>query len=254
MLEAPTCRATKYGSSGSGPFVAMMEASQHRGRDDAPVPLWRARPGWRMEVEGPMGTRLVVIGDERLDDPPQVPRVERNAVMQARASERPDPALGHGIRVRSPHRCPDRRNPKPRRPGHAVAPVGAVAVADQRARAMGPGRGLDQLLPGPGRRGMGRDGDVLDAAPRMRDDEEDGHRPDRARRDGAAVRRPEDAALVGEDGPPALRRRPPHGLPPGAADRVRMEDHQGRAPELRGLSRKDAWLGRRWLKLNRIAG
>ena len=82
----------------------MMEASQNRGRDDAPVPLGRARPGWRMEVEGPMGTRLVGRGDERLDDPLQVPRVERNDVMHARASERPDPALGHGIRVRSPHR------------------------------------------------------------------------------------------------------------------------------------------------------
>ena len=94
--------------------------------------------------------------------------------MQARASERPDPALGHGIRLRSPHRCQDRRNPKPLRPGHAVAPVGAVAVSDQIARAMVPGRGLDQLLPGPGRRGMGRDVDVLDVAPGMRDDEEDG--------------------------------------------------------------------------------
>ena len=202
------CRATQYGSSGSGPFVAMIEASKHRGRDDAPVPLWRARPGWQMEGEGPMGTRLGGRGDERLDDPLQVPRVERNDVSHARASERPDPALGHGIRVRSPHRCPDRLTPKPLRPGHAVA------VSDQRARAMVPGRGLDPLLPGPGRRGMGRDGDGLDAAPRMRDEEEDVHRPDRARRDGAAVRRPEDAALVGEDGPPALRRRPPHGLPP----------------------------------------
>ena len=55
----------------------MMEASQNRGRDDAPVPLWRARPGWRMEGEGPMGTSLVVIGDELLDDPLQGPRVER---------------------------------------------------------------------------------------------------------------------------------------------------------------------------------
>ena len=91
----------------------MMEASQNRGRDDAPVTLWRARPGWRMEVEGPMGTRLVVIGDELLDDPLQVPRVERNDVIQALASERPDPALGHGIRLRSPHRCQDRLNPKP---------------------------------------------------------------------------------------------------------------------------------------------
>ena len=89
----------------------MLEASQHRGRDDAPGPLGRARPGWRMDVEGPMGTRLVGIGDERLDDPLQVPRVERHAVMQARASERPDPALGPGIRVRSPHRCPDRLTP-----------------------------------------------------------------------------------------------------------------------------------------------
>ena len=154
-----------------------------------------------------MGTRLGGIGDERLDDPLQVPRVERHAVMHARASERPDPALGPGIRMRSPHRCPDRLTPKPLRPGHAVAPVGAVAVSDQRARAMVTGRGLDQLLPGPGRRGMGRDGDVLDAAPRMRDDEEDGHRPDRARRDGAAVRRPDDAALVGEEGPPSHSRR-----------------------------------------------
>ena len=91
----------------------MMEASQNRGRDDAPVTLWRARPGWRMEVEGPMGTRLVVIGDALLDDPLQVPRVERNDVIQALASERPDPALGHGIRLRSPHRCQDRLNPKP---------------------------------------------------------------------------------------------------------------------------------------------
>ena len=121
------CRATKHGSSGSGPFVAMLEASQHRGRDDALVPLWRARPGWRMEGEGPMGTRLVVIGDALLDDPLQGPRGERNAVMQALASERPDPALGHGIRVRSLHRCPDRLTPKPLRPGHAVAPVGAGA-------------------------------------------------------------------------------------------------------------------------------
>ena len=175
----------------------MMEASQNRGRDDAPVPLWRARPGWRMEGEGPMGTRLVVIGDALLDDPLQGPRGERNAVMQALASERPDPALGHGIRVRSPHRCPDRLTPKPLRPGHAVAPVGAVAVSDQRAWALGPGRGLDQRLPGPGRRGMGRDVDGLDAAPGMRDEEEDGPRPERERRDGAAVRRPEDAALVG---------------------------------------------------------
>ena len=177
-----------------------------------------------------MGTRLGGRGDELLDDPLQVPRVERHAVMHARASERPDPALGHGIRVRSPHRCPERPTPKPLRPGHAVAPGGAVAVSDQRARAMVPGRGLDPLLPGPGRRGMGRDGDGLDAAPRMRDEEEDVHRPDRARRSGAAVRRPDDAALVGEDGPPALRRRPPHGLPPGAAARLRTHGGTERPP------------------------
>ena len=168
-----------------------------------------------MAGAGPMGTSLGGRGDERLDDPLQVPHVERHDVMHARASARPDPALGHGIRVRSPHRCPDHLTPKPLRSGHEVA------VSDQRARAMVPGRGLDPRLPGPGRRGMGRDGDGLDAAPRMRDDAEDGHRPDRARRSGAAVRRPDDAALVGEDGPAALRRRPPHGLPSGAADRLR---------------------------------
>ena len=149
-----------------------------------------------------MGTRLVVIGDALLDDPLQGPRGERNDVIQALASERPDPALGHGIRVRSLHRCPDRLTPKPLRPGHAVAPVGAGAVSDQRAWAMVSGRGLDQLLPSPGRRGMGREVDGLDAAPGMRDEEEDGPRPERERRDGAAVRRPEDAALVGEEGPP----------------------------------------------------
>ena len=53
----------------------VMEASRNRGRDAAPVPLWRARPGGRMEGEGPMGTRLVVIGDALLDDPLQGPRV-----------------------------------------------------------------------------------------------------------------------------------------------------------------------------------
>ena len=168
-----------------------------------------------------MGTRLVVIGDKLLGDPLQVLRVERNDVIQALASERPDPALGHGIRLRSPHRCQDWLNPKPLRPCHAVAPVGAGAVSDQRAWAMVPGRGLDQRLSGPGCRGMGREVDVLDAAPGMRDEEEDGHRPERERRDGAEVRRPEDAALVVEEGPPALRRRPPHGLLPVAADRLR---------------------------------
>ena len=210
----------------------MLEATQKRGGDDAPVPLWRARPGWRMEVAGPLGPRRVVIGDELLDDPLQVPRVERHAVIHALASERPDPALGHGIRVRSPHRCHDRLNSKPRRPGHAVVPVGAVAVSDQIARAMVPGRGLDQLLPGPGRRGMGRAVDVLDAAARLRDDEEDVHRPERERRYGTDVRRPDDAARVVEEGPPARRRRPPHGLPPVAADRLRT--HVGTERPQRG--------------------
>ena len=41
ILDSPGacngCRATKYGFVSSGPFVAMMEASQNRGRDDAPV-------------------------------------------------------------------------------------------------------------------------------------------------------------------------------------------------------------------------
>lgn len=47
------------------PFVAMMEATKDRNRDDAPVTLPSARSGRWVEVEGSVGARLVVIGHDR---------------------------------------------------------------------------------------------------------------------------------------------------------------------------------------------
>ena len=64
----------------------MVKAPENRSRDDAPAPLRCARPGRWMEVEGPVGPRLVVVRDELLDDTPQMPFTVRNDVIQALAA------------------------------------------------------------------------------------------------------------------------------------------------------------------------
>ena len=57
-----------------------------------------------MEVEGSVGPRLVVIGDELVDEPPQVLFVERNDVIQALPAQGADPAFGDGVGLRGADR------------------------------------------------------------------------------------------------------------------------------------------------------
>ncbi len=83
---------------------------------------------------------------------------------------------------------------------------------------MVPFRRFDHLLPHPCRRRMRGHVHVLDAAPGVRDDEEDVHRPKRQGRDGEEVRRPDYVAMVAEEDPLVLRRRPPQGGEAVAAD------------------------------------
>ena len=106
----------------------MMQAPENRGRDDAPVALRYARPGGRMAVQGSVGSRLVVIGDELVTDPPQAPFVERNDLIQALPAEGADPAFGDGVRLGRPDRRQDRLDAQALRSRDELTPVRAIPV------------------------------------------------------------------------------------------------------------------------------
>ena len=90
-----------------------MEPPEHRNRDHRSLALDGSGAGWWIEVKTPVRAGVVVLGDELLDDPPEMPLVEGNDVIQAFAPQRPDPALGHGVRLGRADRGQHRLDPEP---------------------------------------------------------------------------------------------------------------------------------------------
>ncbi len=100
-------------------------------------------------------------------DPPQVPMVQDDDVVQALASDRADNAFHIGILPRRSGRCHDLLNVHGLDRSPEGSAIGAIAVSDDMSRHNVPGKGLPQLLGEPQGRGMGRDPEMHDPAPLM---------------------------------------------------------------------------------------
>jgi hypothetical protein len=72
-----------------------------------------------------------------------------------------------------------------------VVAIDGVAIAEQMARLLSPGTRLDQLLPDPGRRGIGRYVEVHQLAPPMGDEHQHAQRLERQCGHGEQVGRPQ---------------------------------------------------------------
>ena len=146
-------------------------------------------------------------------DPPQMPFVDGDDVIEALAPERADDALGDGVSIRRVHRSQNRLDPDPSSACDEVSAIATVAVSDQEPWLLTPGGRLDHLLPDPGRVRMLRDVPVPDAAPAVVDHDEHVERAEGERLDRAQIGGPDAGRMVAEKRAPRLARGAPQRLP-----------------------------------------
>ena len=104
----------------------MVKTSENWRRNDTPMFLQRTWPGRRMEIERAVEPGLVVVSDELLDEPPQVPFIERNEVIKALAAQGTDPAFSDGVRLRGSDWRQDRLYAQPLCLCDELAPVRTI--------------------------------------------------------------------------------------------------------------------------------
>src|SRR6266487_65526 len=88
-----------------------------------------------------------------------------------------------------------------------VTAVNGIAITQQVAWLLSPGRGLDELPPDPGRRGVGRHVDMHQLASTMRDEDQHVQRLEGQRGHGEQIGRPQMMGMVAPERAPGLARR-----------------------------------------------
>ncbi len=109
-------------------------------------------------------------------------------------------------------RCPARRS------GWRVGAVNAIAIVDQVAGVLAPGRGLDHLARDPSCGRMGGDVEVEQAAAVVADQEDDVEGSEGKGLDHEQISSPDGFSVVGEEGAPALAARPSRSAAAVASD------------------------------------
>src|SRR5712692_9835426 len=186
---------------------------QSRGRD--------VRPDRRRKFKTAVWPIEVVIGCKLPEHSYQVALVEDNDVVQAFSPQGPRQSLRDRVGLRRPIRSPDPNHAKSGEPGVEVFAVDVVAVVDQVARLSAPGSCIDQLLPDPGRGGIGGDVQVHEFTPAVTHKEQDIQRPETDRLHHQEVGGPDPLRLIAQERPPGLTWRAIRRPGPISTDRAR---------------------------------
>ena len=129
----------------------MVEPVQDQARADR-TGRWAWPQVWRLQPEGAVRPRLVVVGRVFSQHGRQVLFVEHDQVVEALAAEGPDHALGDSIRLWRVQRGRDGVDADAPGTLAEVAPVDRVAIPEQMAWLASPGRRLDDLMISGGKR------------------------------------------------------------------------------------------------------
>src|SRR2546422_6472780 len=156
-------------------------------------------------LQAEMWTRDVVVVDVSTEDAPQVPFAEDDQVVQAFAPDRSDDSFGVGVlpgRLRRGEDFPD--TDRPHDPPEIVA-VGTIPIPQQVAR-LGAvsGKGLPDLLRGPGRGGMSRDVEGNDASAVVGENHETEEQPEGGGADDEEIAGCRGAEVIPKKGSPGL--------------------------------------------------